>query len=491
MQQQKKNLISPTTALAILAVMVMSAFPAHSQTPVTLFQNVVGRVNFEVTGGSLRTEPNTGNSCAVGPSSTSPLANIPATATIRNAYLYWAGSGSTVDSSVTLNGNTVTAGRTFTATFNAFNTNFDFFSGFADVTALVGGNGIYTFSGLTVNTGAPHCGSSAVLAGWSMVVVYEDATEDLRAVNIFDGFQFFRGSSIGLTIDTFRVPPSPINGKLAVITWEGDPQNSGSLNGFSESLTINGNVIDDGIVPPASSPTIQQFDGTVNTLGVSNSHGVDVDTYDISPFLSPGDTSASMGYSSGGDLVLLTAQVVSVTTEPVVDLAIQKSHSGNFTVGSNHDYLIQVSNSGPEPEPNPIQVDDTLPNGLTFVSGAGTGWTCASSGQDVTCTHPGPLAVGASLPDLTITVAVGAAAVPSVDNTATVTSASVDNTAANDSSTDTTVVIGPDLSTSTKTVVDLKRRRCEPRRYPTLHNLAQRDGWHRRSWRERDRRHAG
>lgn len=462
LQQQKKNLISQTTALAILAVMLASAFPARSQTPVTLFQNVVGHVNFEVTGGSLRTEPNTGNSCAVGPSSTSPLANVPASATILNAYLYWAGSGSTVDSSVTLNGNTVAAGRTFTATFNAFNTNFDFFSGFADVTAFVAGNGNYSFSGLSVNTGAPHCGSSAVLAGWSLVVVYEDASEDLRAVNIFDGFQFFRGNSIGLTIDTFRIPPSPINGKLAVITWEGDPQNSGSLNGFSESLTINGNVLDDGIVPPASSPTVQQFDGTINGIGVANSHGVDVDTYDISPFLSPGDTSASMGYSSGGDLVLLTAQIVSVTTEPVVDLGVRKSHSGSFTVGNNHDYLIQVSNNGPEAEPNPIQVDDTLPNGLSFVSAAGTGWSCGSSGQDVSCTHPGPLAVGTNLPDLTITVAVAPAAVPSVDNIATVSSASVDTTGANDSSTDTTLVLGPDLSTSTKTVVDLNGGDANP-----------------------------
>ena len=37
-----------------------------------------------------------------------------------------------------------------------------YFGGFADVTSRVAGNGSYTFSGLTVNTGAPHCGSSAV-----------------------------------------------------------------------------------------------------------------------------------------------------------------------------------------------------------------------------------------------------------------------------------------------------------------------------------------
>ena len=386
--------IGPRQALrqALVVLLLLACAPAvWAQTPVSLYQSFVGNMNFQVTGGSLRTQPNTIDACAVSATSSNPIGGIPATATIVAAYLYWAGSGSAVDNVVTLNGAPVVADRTFTATFTAFSTDFDFFSGFSDITAGFAGNGLYTFGGLTVNTGAPHCGSQAVVAGWSLVVVYEDAAEDLRAVNVFDGFQFFRGSSLTLTPNNFRIPPAPVNGRYAIVAWEGDPQNSGPLNGFSESHTFNGIALDDGLVPPGSNPVVQQYDGTVNSLGQINQYGVDVDSFDISPYLTPGDTSAATVFNSGGNLVLLTAEIASTTTEPVVDLSISKSHTGNFSVGSNGDYLIQIANAGPEPEANLITVADSLPAGLTYVSGTGSGWSCGNVGQDVTCTHPGPV----------------------------------------------------------------------------------------------------
>ncbi len=260
------------------------------------------------------------------------VAGIPAGSTILAAYLYWGGSqtGATIDSTVTFAGSALTATRTFTTTFNNGGTLFPYFGGFADVTTRVTGNGNYTFSGLTVNTGAPHCGSQAVVAGWGLVVIYQRAAEDLRAINVFDGLQFFRGSSITLTPDGFRVPVAPINGKMAIVAWEGDPQNSTPLNGFNEQLSFNGNALDDGIVVPASDPTTQPYDGTVNTLGVATSYGVDVDTFNVDPYVSAGQTSATTVFSAGGDLVLLTAQVVSVTSEPSVDLSITKTHVGEL-----------------------------------------------------------------------------------------------------------------------------------------------------------------
>ena len=150
------------------------------------------------------------------------LSGIPAGASIVAAYLYWGGSGGAVDANVTLNGQGVAAQRTFTATFNNGGTNFPYFGGFADVTARITGNGTLTFSGLTVTTGAPHCGSSAVAAGWSVIAIYGSANERLRAVNVFDGLQFFRGNALTLNPDGFRIPP-PIDGRMAIVAWEGDP----------------------------------------------------------------------------------------------------------------------------------------------------------------------------------------------------------------------------------------------------------------------------
>ena len=110
------------------------------------------------------------------------------------------------------------------------------------------------------------------------------------------------------------------------------------MNGFSEVLRFNGTTVDDGIVVAGSDPTIQPYDGTVNTAGVATSYGVDVDTFDVTALLAPGQTSATTQFSAGGDLVLLTAQVVSATSEPVVDLSLTKTHAGNFTVGGTNVY---------------------------------------------------------------------------------------------------------------------------------------------------------
>jgi uncharacterized repeat protein (TIGR01451 family) len=445
--------------LLLLCLLALAGAPALAQTsdvPVTRSVRLTGKINFVTTGGSLRTQPNTGNACTVGGSSTAALGGIPAGTTVVAAYLYWGGSATTtgggtpvVDSQVTLNGAAVSASRSFTGNYDNGGTLFPFFGAVADVTSRISGNGSVTFGGLTVNTGAPHCASQAVLAGWALVVIYQGSNERLRAINVFDGLQFFRGRSLTLTPDGFRTPAANIDGRVAVITWEGDPQNSDPLNGFAESLRFNGSLIDDGLVPAGSSPTVQQFDGTISSTGSTTSHGVDVDQYDVTAFLAPGQEAATTVYSAGGDLVLLAAQVVSVTSEPKVDLRITKTAAAApLFVSQNGSFTLRVANgtgAGIEREDNPIVVTDVLPAGLGFVSASGSGWTCSASGQAVTCTRPPPLDAGQSAPDLTLTVAVTMPAAPTVSNTASVTSLSIEDNPANNASTVVVPVIAPAL----------------------------------------------
>jgi uncharacterized repeat protein (TIGR01451 family) len=449
--------------LVVLAVAVLGlgAATAFSQTaPIARFARFVGHVNTVATGGALRDQPNTGNACSLANNpSSNALSGIPAGSTITAAYLYWGGSGATVDSQVTLNGVTVNASRTFTVAVGGVTS----FGAFANVTSQVAGNGTYTFGNLTVDTTATYCGNQTVFGSWALVVIYDRAAEPLRAINVFDGLEAFQGSQINLTPDGYRIRPAGNDGKIIVVTWEGDPGNSTPLNGFSEALRLNGTTLDDGINPPGSDPVIQQFDSTINGLGLQNSYGADIDTYDVSSLLVPGATSATTTYSAGQDRVFLTAQIVSVTSDPEVNLAITKTHTGNFVVGTNGVYTITVSNAaGVEPEDNTVTVTDTLPAGLTFVSGAGTGWGCSNAAQVVTCTHAASLAAGASFAPLTLTVGVGIAALGTVINTAAVSSNSFDNNPANNSTTDSTTVVAPNLSTSTKSVSDLNGGDANP-----------------------------
>lgn len=135
----------------------------------------------------------------------------------------------------------------------------------------------------------------------------------------------------------------------------------------------------------------------------------------------------------------------STTIDPATDLSLTKTHTGDFTVGQNGTYTLTAINNGPSAA-GALTVTDTLPIGLTFISGTGTGWTCSASSQIVTCTNSSSLVSGANS-TITLTVAVGAGAAASVTNTATASSTTSDPNSANNTATDpTTITSTADLS---------------------------------------------
>ena len=95
-------------------------------------------------------------------------------------------------------------------------------------------------------------------------------------------------------------------------------------------------------------------------------------------------------------------------------LIVTKTHVGNFVAGqAGATYTVVVSNaSGSSPTSGTVTVTDAMPAGLTLVSIAGTGWTCATN----TCTRDDALNGGASYPPLTVTVNVASNAPATVIN---------------------------------------------------------------------------
>lgn len=442
--------------------LLMSAGSARA-TPIALNDSYAGYINFVTTGGTLRTQSNAGDPCAVttGPV-TATLGGIPVGSTISRAFLYWGGSGSTNDTTVTLDGSAVSVSRMFSDIYSrgGFN-NLSYFGNVADVTNIVSvkGNGSYTFDGLTVaNTngvggGETYCEADAVAAGWGLFVIYENATtEPLRVINLYDGLQAFRGGSITQTPTNFEIPVTPIDGRMAILSLEGDVDNSGALDGFNEALTFNTNVLTDAL-----NPANNQFNSTVSSLGSSTTYGFDYDEYNITPYLSAGMTSATTVYSSGDDLVLLMLQGVSVTSVPVSDVHIQKILAGNLVQNRPGQYLIRVGNNGPLATATNILVSDTLDASLTYTGFSGAGWSCNAAGQTVSCTYTASIAIGALAPDLYINVNVADGSLGNIiTNTATVSGGNTsDNISANNSSSVAKTVVNPSLSASVKSVIDL------------------------------------
>jgi uncharacterized repeat protein (TIGR01451 family) len=115
-------------------------------------------------------------------------------------------------------------------------------------------------------------------------------------------------------------------------------------------------------------------------------------------------------------------------------LSVTKAHTGNFTQGqANATYTVTVSNAAGAGATNAtVTLTENAPSGLTLVSMAGTGWTCAVI---PTCTRTDALAGGASYPAITVTVNVGGSASTPQVNSVTVSGGGSANATANDSTT--------------------------------------------------------
>lgn len=155
-----------------------------------------------------------------------------------------------------------------------------------------------------------------------------------------------------------------------------------------------------------------------------------------------GTTIANSATADADEAVLVTSNA-STAVNPEVDLVITKTDSADpVNRGGQVTYTLQIQNLGPSAATN-VQVVDTLPAGLTFVSA--TGGTATTAGQDVTVTLANPLASGGTA-TVTILANVGQSAAASVTNSAIVRStestAGFDANPLNNTDTETTATQG-------------------------------------------------
>ena len=287
-------------------------------TPLTLFRGFDGYMDYTSAAGTLRTQPNSVDPCAITTSSSSTLtAPIPAGATIEAAYLYWAHSNANMDTQVTFEGTTVNADMVYTTSFAGRS----FYGMFSDVTSLVNSlpdpsTNVYDFTDLDVDNSSTYCGSTVVLGGWTLMIFYTHPSLPAASINLYQGFDGNQNSSSTFTLSGFYAIGS-VGAKTSALSWEGDPNlaNSESLQ-FTTPLSGTRNLTGDGdndgisINNPFNSTN---FDNTV-VPNVNNtaSHGVDLDTYDVSAYILPGENSATTQVNVGQDYVIMNAVVLKV-----------------------------------------------------------------------------------------------------------------------------------------------------------------------------------
>ncbi|MCY0966714.1 hypothetical protein [Parathalassolituus penaei] len=426
--------------------MLVFMTPARAGENVVLRDSFAGNISFELGGNSLRDANNECNRI----NSSSDTISLPTGSTVQAAYLYWAGSGPNPDNQVTFNGTTVNANHLYTESFFYNNVTHNFFGAKADVTSLVSGSGTYTVSGLDTTYVQADCDVAVIFAGWALAVIYQNPSEAQRVVNLYDGFRAFQSSSITINPSNFIVDSNPAakGGKHAHITWEGDAGNSQDAGGYSERLAFNGNTLTD-----AGNPNNNQFNSYSNVKG--NTSGVDIDEYNIGSYMAAGATSVTTQYSSGQDLVLLTAELISIPNVDTADVQLVSTGYQGVPRGTNTTYTLSVTNNGPKAATSGTQINIPLSDNLTLASYSGTGWSCAVASNNLHCTYSPVIAINGTATPLEINFGTALTTQSGLTLTATVTGVLFDNRDWNNTATLEMAFGYPILSTSVKSVEDI------------------------------------
>jgi len=126
-------------------------------------------------------------------------------------------------------------------------------------------------------------------------------------------------------------------------------------------------------------PTICEYAPQFDNVNDLNKNIIDIDDLDEKT-------------ANNNNVVQLDTDVTGIAT----DLRMVKSLVGVLEENQPAQYLLTVTNLGPDITTATMTVTDTLPDGLVPSTAIGTNWNCNISGQDVTCTRSTPLGIGAS-----------------------------------------------------------------------------------------------
>ncbi|HST60415.1 MAG TPA: DUF3344 domain-containing protein [Longimicrobium sp.] len=329
------------TAAACVVASAMGAQGADAQV-LSLYRQLEGPFEYTVTGGSFRSQSNTGDACAVNGTSDANL-TVPAGATVVAAYLYWGGSGAAVDDQVTFRrpgtDATVTADGTHTSAYNNNGTLLPYFGGFKDVTTQVTAGGTYGVGNLAVDVDNPYCPVQGVAKGWALMVVYRQTGLPIKRIQVRHGLRAFRAATEQVTLNGFLASNVP-SARVTFLLYEGDPDLAGTAAN-PEQLLFNGAPFTDAINPAAN-----PFNSTLNTPapGSTTVYGVDLDTYDASAYFTPRVRSADVQLTAGTDMVVLQVILTSLSVS-LVDVTPDGLAAPETRLPGKYSRLFQVENA--------------------------------------------------------------------------------------------------------------------------------------------------
>ncbi|MEL6547146.1 MAG: hypothetical protein AAFQ82_21145, partial [Myxococcota bacterium] len=219
------------------------------------------------------------------------------------------------------------------------------------------------------------------LASFSLLLIVESESLPLRTVATFEGLRILTDDADTLLFDT-QPFSDPAAGRLAFYALEGDLGISafaGTLPpcGSREYIEVDGDEdpTTDGLcLTDDDNPLGNLFNGTINVApedpsvtptctspdpieccngdGLCGTVGVDIDRFNISDALVPGQDELRVTLGTGTDLIALSSIVLEADLfEPVLDVdtqirVLEANANGQVQLGAPITYVIAISNTG-------------------------------------------------------------------------------------------------------------------------------------------------
>ncbi|MGG4047659.1 DUF7507 domain-containing protein [Paenibacillus favisporus] len=336
--------------------------------------------------------------------SSSAVLSLPTGSTVLYAELIWGGSyiiSGSVNLSSSIN-NPVTfitpAGTNSVAPDPATANSIDFGNGMtayvrsANVTSLVqqGGAGTYTTGGV-VGTIVIANDPTGNHAGWTLGVIYQNPSLPFRNMSIRAGAVLVQANSdpVTTTLTGFATPVSgALGGRALFSAQEGDANRTGDQALFgptsntASALSGPNNFANNFFASQINNDAGQL--NTTGTFGIRNQtngapgsniiggrQGWDITNVDVSSRLVNNQSSAVLILTTSGDAYAVNANAIQVDINaPAITVAMSSSTT-TAVVGDVITYTVTVSNTGTA-NANSVVLSNTLPAGLSFVSGSVT-----------------------------------------------------------------------------------------------------------------------
>jgi large repetitive protein len=250
-----------------------------------------------------------------------------------------------------------------------------------DVTAqvLAGGAGLYSLGGVPGTVGATENNTNA--AGWTLAVVYGNATLPARNLTVFVGAE--QAGSAAAPVSGFcTAPTGTLAGRLMVSALEGDSSVTGDRMKFGPTLATLGDL--SGPNNPIGNffaSQINKDDGTVATGGSYGTYnittgsatvgrqGYDITNVDITARLVNGQTSALAQGTTTGDNYMINALGIQINVAaPSFPTATKTANKAVAKVGETISYTVVMNNVGTNIASS-VVFTDTPPPGTSFVAG--------------------------------------------------------------------------------------------------------------------------